>query len=96
MIFNRNRTITVLTMSAVPFFVEACYLYLSRLSGKQSSNSDTVGLIGSIIIGYLPLFWMRMKLSVRLLISFIYVIGLGFMLLVFSFAFVCIVLRDCL
>ena len=83
-------------MLVIPFIVEAGYLYVSRVLGKQSSVNDTVGLIGSIIMGYLPLFWMRMDLYVRLLISVVYVIGLGFILLIFSFAFVCIILRDCL
>jgi len=83
-------------MSVVPFFVESCYLYLSRLSGKQSSTNDTIGIIVSIIIGYIPLFRVRMGLLVRISVSAVYITGLVLLLTLFSFVFVCVIFRDCL
>ena len=83
-------------MYVIPFILESGYLYISRTLGKQTSSSDTLGIIGSVIIGSLPLLRMRMSLLKRSLVLVSYILGIGLTLIVFSFIFACVILKDCL
>lgn len=96
MSYNKNKTINALIMYVLPFIVESVYLYASRASGKQTANSDTLGIISSVILGSIPLYRTRMKLLPRFFALVAYNVGLVSMLTLFSFVFVCVVLRDCL
>jgi len=85
-----------LFMLLAPFVVEACYLWVSRITGRESSASDTVGLVVSIAIGSGPLLFMRLSLQAYLLSLAIYTAVMGFVVFAFAFAFVCSAFGDCL
>jgi len=95
--FQRSsKAFGALFMLLAPFVVEACYLWLSRTTGRESSASDTIGMVISVAIGSGPLFFRRFSFRAYLLLLPVYVALMGFAVFIFAFVFVCTALGDCL
>lgn len=95
--FQRSsKAFSAVFLLLAPFAVEACYFWLSRITGRASPASDTIGIVVSIAVGSGTLFLRRLSFRAYLLLLPVYVALMGFAVFVFAFAFVCSAFGDCL